>query len=207
MDKVLLKIDHNGTKYFRGLQPCPRCGGKGGSAMWEETGWTCYECGGSGVIEAEWKEYTPEHEAKLAKAREKRQAKRMAEIEARQAEIAEKKRLAEEEKRAREEKIKAEKAISQFVGNVGDKIDLMVTYLGSPRWKQRSYMGFGEETRFAHNFKDEHGNKLIWKTGSYPAVLHTEEGSMVHLTGTIKDHSEYKDEKQTVLTRCKVMEE
>ena len=61
----LIKIDKNGTKYYEGLIPCDRCGGKGGSESWKFTGWTCYKCNGSGVMNASWKEYTPEYEAKL----------------------------------------------------------------------------------------------------------------------------------------------
>lgn len=199
----LVRIDHNGTKYYRGTQPCPRCGGKGGSEAWKFTGWTCYECGGSGVVEVEWKEYTPEHEAKLAKARAKRQAKRMAEIEARQAEYEEKKRVEEEERKAREEEIKAQKAISQYVGEVGEKIEVQVTYVGSPHWT--AHIGWMTQTMYAHNFKDDDGNVMVWKTGTYPEAL-SEDGKRILLKGTVKEHSEYKDEKQTVLTRCKVQE-
>ena len=201
--KELIRTDRNGTRYYRGTQPCPRCGGKGGSENWRFTGFTCYQCGGSGVVEVEWKEYTPEHEAKLAKARAKRQAKRMAEFEAKQAEYEEKKRLEEEAQKAREEEIKAQKAISQYVGEVGEKITVQVTYLGSPHWT--SHIGWMEQTMYAHNFKDADGNVMVWKSGTYPEALR-EEGKQVLLTGTVKDHSEYKDEKQTVLTRCKIQE-
>ena len=58
---------------------------------------------------------------------------------------------------------------------------------------------------YAHNFKDEHGNVMVWKSGTYPEAL-GEDGKKVLLKGTVKEHSEYKDEKQTVLTRCKVQE-
>ncbi|AYK20477.1 hypothetical protein C0073_022335 (plasmid) [Aeromonas veronii] len=27
---------------------CGRCGGRGGSEAWSHTGWTCYQCGGTG---------------------------------------------------------------------------------------------------------------------------------------------------------------
>ena len=35
--------------------------------------------------------------------------------------------------------------------------------------------------------------------------LEIEEGSRVSLRGTVKDHTEYRDEKQTALIRCKVV--
>lgn len=33
---------------------------------------------------------------------------------------------------------------------------------------------------------------------------HVQKGSVVILDGTVKDHKEYKGDKQTVLTRCKI---
>ena len=36
------------TPYFTQRKVCGRCGGRGGSDAWKFTGWTCYECGGSG---------------------------------------------------------------------------------------------------------------------------------------------------------------
>lgn len=202
MNKVLIKIDKNGSKHYKGMVTCDRCGGKGGSDVWEMTGYTCYKCGGTGMVEATWIERTPEYQAKLDARRAKRQAKKQAEFEARQADYEAKKRLAEEAEKAREAEIKAQKAISQYVGEAGDKIEMTVTYLGSPHWT--THMGWMEKTMYAHNFKEANGNKLVWKTESYPSCL--TEGAMVLLKGTIKDHSEYDGEKQTLLTRCKIQE-
>ncbi|MCF0105407.1 MAG: hypothetical protein HUJ53_01450, partial [Holdemanella sp.] len=125
---VLIKTDRNGTKTFRGLVKCERCGGMGGHDKWAYTGWSCYKCGGTGLVEGTWKEYTPEYQAKLDAERAEAFAKQEAEWQAEQARIeaeAEEKRQAEElAKQAEEERIKAEKAISKFVGQIGDKIDL-----------------------------------------------------------------------------------
>jgi hypothetical protein len=79
----------------------------------------------------------------------------------------------------------------------------MATYVGSGQWEQKSYVGFGTQTMFAHSFKDDNGNKLVWKTTSY---MSGDGGERVLLKGTIKDHSEYDGEKQTLLTRCKIQE-
>jgi hypothetical protein len=73
--------------------PCGRCGGAGGSEAWKFTGWTCFECNGSGhrnrvkVLKA----YTAESYAKLEMARAKRaatKAAKVAKIEAAKAEVA-----------------------------------------------------------------------------------------------------------------------
>ena len=77
MNKKLIKVDRNGTKYYEVETKCDRCGGRGGSDAWAYTGWTCYKCGGTG--EGGWKivkEYTPEYEAKLEEQRRKRAEKK-----------------------------------------------------------------------------------------------------------------------------------
>ena len=55
-----------------------------------------------------------------------------------------------------------------------------------------------------YTFRDDKGDAIIWKTSK---CLGIENGVMVHIKGTIKEHSEYEDEKQTVITRCKVERE
>ena len=88
MSKKLIKVDRNGTKYWSHGCVCQRCGGVGGSDAWAYTGWTCYECGGSGIgPEIISKEYTPEYEAKLAARRAARQAKKDEEAKAKSAEV------------------------------------------------------------------------------------------------------------------------
>lgn len=88
MSKKLIKVDRNGTKYWSHGCACQRCGGLGGSDAWTYTGWTCYECGGSGIgPEIISKEYTPEYEAKLAARRAARQAKKDEEAKAKSVEV------------------------------------------------------------------------------------------------------------------------
>lgn len=64
---------------------CHRCGGLGGSDAWAHTGYTCYECGGSGLGgTVHEKLYTAEENARLdaiaAKKLAKQQEKRNAEL-------------------------------------------------------------------------------------------------------------------------------
>jgi len=51
---------------------------------------------------------------------------------------------------------------------------------------------------YIHKIKDEDGNVFIWKSssGSYSKAD--------KIVGTVKDHSEFRGVKQTILTRCKV---
>lgn len=198
----LIRVDKNGTKYFEGLVKCDRCQGRGWYAIGVCNGAlvpsprdhaVCYQCGGSGTVMGKWVERTPEYQAKLDARREKKRAEEEARINAER----EKARKAEELRKAEEEaRIKAIKAISQHVGTIGDKITFDAEY---------AYCGFFRTqfgTTWVHTFKDANGNKYVWKTSN---SLHTlNGGDHITITGTVKEHSEYKDEKQTVLTRCKI---
>ena len=208
MEKYLIKIDKNGSKYYEGYCPCDRCGGAGGADVWKFTGYTCYKCGGEGKIWTKWIERTPEYEAVLAERRAKRQAKKQAEInaeiEAEQAEI-EAKRLEQERiMKQLEEEEKARKAVSQYVGDVGEKVAFNGIYDHCAWFDIHPYgCSWMTQTMWVHTFADESGNKFVWKTSSN-ALTEINEGDPVEVKGTVKDHSEYKNEKQTTLTRCKV---
>lgn len=204
MGAKLIRIDRNGSKYYEGMVKCDRCGGVGGSDVWMRTDWTCWKCGGTGKIFAKWVERTPEYEAKLAARRHAKwkaeQEKTEAERKAREAEEEAKREAEEAMRKAEEERIKAEKAKSQYVGEVGDKIQIEAVYDHSAWFDVRDMFG-RPERRYVHTFKDEDGNVFVWKTG---CGVNADEGDRIILKGTVKDHSEYKDEKQTNLLRCKI---
>jgi len=212
----LIKIDRNGTKYYEGMIPCDRCDGKGiyfigvcnGQLVpsWVDQG-LCFKCGGAGKVKGKWKEYTPEYAEKLearrrakAEERAKQYAEEQAQREAEQKAKEEAERIERERLEAEE---KARKAISQHIGQIGDKLDLEVILEKKAWFDVPSFRGYGRDTIHVYTFRDTNGNALVWKTSK---GLGIEEGKTVHLTGTIKDHNEYKDEKQTILTRCKVGE-
>ena len=201
----LIRVDKNGTKYYEGLVTCDRCGGAGGADQWKYTGWNCYKCGGKGKVLGKYKIYTPEYEAKL-------EAKRRARREKWEAEHAEEMARAEAERKAKEEaeriareKAEAEeaarKAISQYIGEVGEKIELSVILEKIAWYEAPSFRGFGMDARYIYTFRNDHGDAIVWKTTK---GLMTERGEAVKLKGTIKELSEYDGEKQTVLTRCKI---
>lgn len=212
----LIRVDRNGTKYYEGDVPCERCGGAGRADKWQFTGFTCYKCGGSGKQFGKWKEYTPEYEAKLEERRRKRRekweadhaeeiAQRKAEQEARERERLEAERRAEEERLAEEARIKAEKAKSQYIGNVGEKLELKVECVKTAWFEVKSFSGYGMDLMYVHTFRTLDGNVLVWKTGKGLGSLELECGQVVTLKGTVKEHSVYDDCKQTVMTRCKII--
>lgn len=210
---TLIKIDRNGSKHWQGMVECPKCGGIGLIAHHVENGvpswnWTdggvCWKCQGTGKVMDKWIERTPEYQAKLDARREARQKAKQAEMDAKRAELERIRQEKEAERIAEEARIKAEKAISQHVGEIKQRMTINATYIRSAWFEVKAFCGYGTETKYIHTFKDADGNVLIWKTGSPLDRNIIDEGDLVELTGTVKEHSEYKDEKQTVLTRCKV---
>ena len=61
-----------------------------------------------------------------------------------------------------------------------------------------SYSRYGMATLYIHLMRDDSGNLLVWKTTSRPL----EEGVRYTGKATVKEHTVYRDEKQTILTRC-----
>src|SRR5262245_18908652 len=75
-----------GRPYFTQTKCCSRCGGAGGADKWAHTGWTCFQCGGSGKGGIETvKLYTADQLAKLNATAAKKQAKKQAAFEAKAA--------------------------------------------------------------------------------------------------------------------------
>lgn len=72
--------DSKGKPFITEQLPCSRCGGEGGSQKWAHTGYTCFDCGGTGKGRiATVKLYTAEKLAKLDATKAKKDAKRAAE--------------------------------------------------------------------------------------------------------------------------------
>ena len=211
----LLKIDRNGSKHWRGRVKCDRCGGDGiykwGAVINGLTQYAgvCFKCNGLGWVVDEWIERTPEYQAKLdarrAAKRAKQEAEEQAKLDAERTEREAAEKAEAERKESERLALEAEKAISQFVGAVGEKLTVTAVYIGSPYFERKSFAGYGTETCYINTFKDADGNKILWKTGRNVGSQY-EVGQTVEITGTVKEHSEYKGEKQTVLIRCNFKE-
>jgi len=103
-----------------------------------------------------------------------------------------------------------------YVGEIGKRLTLTVTYVKSFDYVDYKFSYYGT-THYTHIFKDERGNTLVWKSTNPVEYVNdgienpnrkgdlefATEKSKVELTGTVKEHSLYKDAEQTVLTRCK----
>lgn len=86
---------------------------------------------------------------------------------------------------------------SQFVGEIKERLyNMEVTFVGFHQVDTR----YGLTNLF--KFEDADGNIFTWWTGTEHDI---QIGDKVDLTGTVKDHTSFNGEKQTVLTRCKVV--
>ena len=100
-----------------------------------------------------------------------------------------------------DELIEGPKSIStsEWIGEAGDRIDHILVTLVSVK----GFMGkYGYST--AVKFKTEKGDTLTWFTQTEIKIT---PGNKCYLSGTIKKLDEYKGEKITVLTRCKLKAE
>lgn len=98
----------------------------------------------------------------------------------------------------RERAPKDDAPVSEHVGEVGKRLTVEVTLVKS--FSFESNYGYYPTTSYIHNFVDAAGNVFIWKTTNSVS----ETAGKIKLTGTVKEHGEYRDIKQTILTRCKI---
>lgn len=89
-----------------------------------------------------------------------------------------------------------EKKVSQHVGQVGEKIQSDVTVVGNREYE--SDYGISHVVRM----EDKDGNVFV--TFTTGPLAGAEVGETHHIVGTVKNHSDYKGNKQTQLTRCSI---
>lgn len=81
---------------------------------------------------------------------------------------------------------------SEYVGSIGERLDLYLTVERAIELDG----AYGRSTM--HIMRDDCGNLFVWTTAAKSWSAGTEH----HIKGAVKDHRTYKNEKQTVLTRC-----
>lgn len=83
--------------------------------------------------------------------------------------------------------------ISEYQGEIGDKLELVLTVE-----KAIAFDGYyGPQT--CHTMRDSLGNCYVWITAAKSWDVGTEH----HIVGIVKDHKQYKGARQTILTRCR----
>ena len=86
--------------------------------------------------------------------------------------------------------------VSQYQGEVGQKITFDVDYFKCVSAYEDMYGGYS----YLYKFVDHAGNVYMWSTGKGL----DEDKPIESITGTIKKHEEFRGLKQTWVTRCKV---
>ena len=86
---------------------------------------------------------------------------------------------------------------SEFIGNIGDRLDLTLTVTNTIPLDTQ----YGHSTM--HLFKDNDDNVYIWTTSAKTLTA----GKTYDLKGSIKDQRIYKGVKQNIITRCVISKE
>ena len=87
--------------------------------------------------------------------------------------------------------------IGEYIGTVGERREFVCKLVG--HFTYDTYYTYSGEVNHIYKFEDENGDIVVWKTSSYLDDEKTE----YRFTATVKEHSEYKGEKQTVVNRPK----
>ena len=83
---------------------------------------------------------------------------------------------------------------SEFQGEVGERLELILTV--EKAIELEGYYGVST----CYTMRDYDGNCFVWITSSTKARLEIEKE--YHIRGTVKEHKTYKRQKQTILSRC-----
>lgn len=89
-----------------------------------------------------------------------------------------------------------ETAPSEWVGTVGDKIAVTVTFVRKG-WCDNRFGGSN-----IYTFRDTDGNEIVWFTS---VLMDKEVGDTFNIKATVKAHNEYKGKKNTVISRAKIV--
>ena len=111
------------------------------------------------------------------------------------------------EKAAREARLAAQREaekVSEYVGEIGKRIEFKPVYARVVTSWENTFSPYGGVT-YIWKIKDGDGNVYTWKTSN--EFREDRDGETVlpeTIKGTVKAHTEYRDVKQTELTRCKL---
>lgn len=93
------------------------------------------------------------------------------------------------------ESILYDKGNSEFIGSVGERLDIEVTVTAARQ--MNGYYG----PCTVHYMEDAAGNQYLWNT----SAKSWEVGDVRHIKGTVKEHKVIKNVSTTILTRCTIV--
>jgi hypothetical protein len=97
----------------------------------------------------------------------------------------------------RKAKQKAENDKSEYVGSIGDRIEITVKEFSIVTSWDNCFDRMNVTTTYLYTIIDNNDNIFTWKTSKRIDCV-------ASLKGTVKAHTEFRGTKQTELTRCKV---
>ena len=98
--------------------------------------------------------------------------------------------------RAIADKVNEASNSSTYLGVVGKRMTFDVTLIS-----EHVLPDYGYGSPSLYRFEDKDGNVIMWKSSTDKDITN---GDNFKLTGTVKEHKEWKGVKQTFLTRCKL---
>lgn len=98
-----------------------------------------------------------------------------------------------------EQALKAERGdrVSEYIGTIGERRDFVCKMVG--HFTYESHYSYYGETNHIYKFEDENGDIVVWNTSSWLE----DDKPEYRFKATVKEHSEYRGEKQTVIARPK----
>lgn len=101
---------------------------------------------------------------------------------------------------------------SEWVREPKQRFEATFTLVSDYVYYGQGYTYYDDCVRHIYTFADEEGNCIVWKTANPLGIwgddnkwVEAEIGCKVTLKATVKEHSEYKGVKQTVVTRAKLL--
>lgn len=104
---------------------------------------------------------------------------------------------------------------SEWVSQPKKRIEFELTLVNDYVYDGYTYSYYDSGVRHIYTFRDAQGNCIVWKTSNplgiwvedengHEELAEAEIGDTVTMKATVKEHGEYKDTKQTVITRPKI---
>lgn len=82
--------------------------------------------------------------------------------------------------------------VYEFVGNLGERIKIKA--------RCTAVYSLSSSAKKCYHFLDDHNRTMVWFTEPRDIALNED----LYLTGTVKRHQVFRDQGQTILTRCKI---
>ena len=178
------QFEKNGKIWERTAEPCPRCGGSGRYPSLEYQG-VCLKCMGDGFFISERRVLTDKEKAQRERAKARKAEKKAQELEAQMKKWEEEKAQKEAEAKAKAEEKAQKLAKLQWIGEVGQKVELTLTLQVCKVF----YTDYG--TKYFQVMTTPEGNKVIYS--GKDLFPNPEEQNTITATFKIKSHDESED--------------